>query len=278
MSSTAPYPQELNPWISNVSEHTSPLAETKQLYRPIHPSKRMRQNPNKQFEGSEDYDYVVDRKTGWKWYKEQQGNLPHASSSSSSSWQNSSWQNWKPWWWHSSKRSTDNSMGCVHRIHTRSVHHEQYSLLTSTNMKCVLVAQELSGSGLQRHHCAHEKSVLSGQPCHLRAGLYLTFSLPVYHDTKHHLDSTTFPKTTLYTVLLFQNLFSRQAALMNRSHSESGGNPRNTSPAGCEPKELATIFGSSLEDIYQLYDVQREFGEQDQQAPIIEEVKESGAF
>ena len=39
-------------------------------------------------------------------------------------------------------------------------------------------------------------------------------------------------------------------------------------------KELATISGSSLEDIYQLYDVQREFGEQDQQAPIIEEGKE----
>ena len=59
------------------------LAAAKQLYKPIHPSKQMRQNPNQQFEGSEDYDYVVDRKTGWKWYKEQQGNLPHTSSSSS---------------------------------------------------------------------------------------------------------------------------------------------------------------------------------------------------
>ena len=29
----------------------------------------MRQNPIQQFEGSEDYDYVVDRKTGWKWHK-----------------------------------------------------------------------------------------------------------------------------------------------------------------------------------------------------------------
>ena len=78
------------------------MAETKQLYTPIHPSKQRRQNPNQQFEGSEDYDYVVDRKTGRKWYKEQQGHLPHTSSSSSSSWQNSSWQNWNSWWWHSS--------------------------------------------------------------------------------------------------------------------------------------------------------------------------------
>ena len=41
---------------------------------------------------------------------------------------------------------------------------------------------------------------------------------------------------------------------------ESGRNPRNTSSTGYEPKELATICGSSLEDIYQLYE--REFGEQ----------------
>ena len=54
------------------------MAETKQFYKPIHPSK-----------------HVVDRKTGWKWCKEQQGNPPHTLSSSSSSWQNSSWQNWK---------------------------------------------------------------------------------------------------------------------------------------------------------------------------------------
>ena len=68
------------------------MAETKQLYKPINPSKQMRQNPNQQFERSEDYDYVADRRTGWKWQKEQQGHLPHTSSSSSSSWQNSSWQ------------------------------------------------------------------------------------------------------------------------------------------------------------------------------------------
>ena len=47
----------------------------------------------------------------------------------------------------------------VHRIHTRGVHHEHYSLFTSTNMHCVLVAQEL-----QRHLCADGKSLSSGQP------------------------------------------------------------------------------------------------------------------
>ena len=48
------------------------MAETKQFNKPLHQSKRMRQNPDQQFEGSEDYDHVVDRRTGLRWYKEQQ--------------------------------------------------------------------------------------------------------------------------------------------------------------------------------------------------------------
>ena len=86
---------------------------------------------------------------------------------------------------------------------------------------------------LQRHLYAHENSLSSGQPCHLLPGLYLTFSLPVYHNTKHNLDSTTFSKTTLYTEHFFQNLYGRQAAPMNRSRTSItrvAKTPRNTSP------------------------------------------------
>ena len=36
--------------------------------------------------------------------------------------------------------------------------------------------------------------------------------------------------------------------------------------------------GSSLEDIYHLYDVQREFGEQGQQAPVTGETEGFGKF
>ena len=118
---------------------------------------------------SEDYDYVVDRKTGWNWCKEQHGNLPHTSSSSSSSWQNSSWQNWNSWWWHSSlpdegqwvtfffqhafsgwwKVVPTTWREVYTEYYTRSVQNEQHSLLTSTNMKCVLVA-----SSLTAQHCS----------------------------------------------------------------------------------------------------------------------------
>ena len=61
---------------------------------------------------------------------------------------------------------------------------------------------------------------------------------------------------------------------------ESAGNLRPNTPTGHEHNELTTeeiaaiptISGKSLEDIYQLYDAQREFGEQDQQAPVVEEM------
>ena len=98
----------------------------------------------------------------------------------------------------------------------------------------------------------------SGPPCRLLASLFHIFSLPVHHNTKHNLDSTNFSKTTLYTEHLFQNLVSRKAALTNRSRTSI------TKVAETRAKplpQLATISGSSLEDIYQFYDVQREFGE-----------------
>ena len=69
----------------NVSDYNDEsMAETKQFYKPIHPIKQRRQNQTQHFEGSEEYDNVVDPKTGWKCYKEQQWNLPHTPSSSSS--------------------------------------------------------------------------------------------------------------------------------------------------------------------------------------------------
>ena len=106
------------------------------------------------------------------------------------------------------------------RVVASSTLHTEYtpSCITNTTVfsqarTCVLVAHEL-----QRHLCAHEKSLSSGQPCHFLAGFCLTFSLSVHHNTKHHLDSTTFSTTTLYTEHL-QNLYSRQAAQMNRSRT-----------------------------------------------------------
>ena len=64
-----------------------------------------------------------------------------------------------------------------------------------------------------------------------------------------------------------------------RENLQSGGSPRTTTPTGFEPKELATVSRiSGVIDPYQLYDAQKEFGEQDHRVPITEEVKEFGGI
>ena len=140
----------------------------------------------------------------------------------------------------------------------------------------MLVAQ---GSGLQRQHCAHENTSViwsaMSSPCWSLP--HLLTSSPAQHEAplgQHDL----LQDDTVHRAPLPEPVQSISSAKEPLSHVnfESGGNPRNTSPTGCEPKELATISASSLEDIYQLHDAQREFGEQDQQAPVIEKVKEFG--
>ena len=83
------------------------LAEMQQSLRPVHPQHQQRQRQNQQFEGGENFDYYVDRKTGWRYVREPRGNPPAASSSSTSQWPTSqrqtSWSSWQPtssenWW------------------------------------------------------------------------------------------------------------------------------------------------------------------------------------
>ena len=111
------------------------------------------------------------------------------------------------------ERSTENSTVGVNTEYTPVACIMNNTVFSQAQITYVLVVQELNGSGLQRHHSAHENSQSSGQPFHLFAYLFHTFSLPVHHNTKHNQDSTTFSKTTLYTDHLFQNLYSRQAAV-----------------------------------------------------------------
>ena len=63
-----------------------------------------------------------------------------------------------------------------------------------------------------------------------------------------------------------------------RENMQSGGNPRTTTPTGCEPKELATVsrIEDYLGDPFYFFDAQKEFGAEVHRAPIIQEVKESG--
>ena len=128
------------------------------------------------------------------------------------------------------------------------------------------------------HPVSHVISLLS-LPHHLSSNPQHE-APPGQHDllqddtvNREHLPKTTWSKSNAKEPLSHVNY-------------ESGGNLRTNTPSGYDTKELATkelaikelatSSGSSLGDIYQLYDVQRQFGEQDQQAPNIEEVKEFG--
>ena len=69
---------------------------------PIHPIQRTRRRRNQQFEGLEEYNYKVDRWTGWRSYpSKSQGNLRHPTSSSTQRKQhddrksNKSWNSWR---------------------------------------------------------------------------------------------------------------------------------------------------------------------------------------
>ena len=46
------------------------LAGTQQSLRPIRPEHQQRQRQDQQFEGGENFDFYVDRKTGWRYYRE----------------------------------------------------------------------------------------------------------------------------------------------------------------------------------------------------------------
>ena len=61
------------------------LTETEQSLVPIRPQHQQRQRQNQQFERGENFDYCVDRETGWWYRREPRGNPPAAFSSSCSS-------------------------------------------------------------------------------------------------------------------------------------------------------------------------------------------------
>ena len=85
--------------------HDEYLAKTQENYRPIHRNQQVRQRKEQQFESGEDFDYVVDPKTGWRFFQESRGNL-QTDSSSSSHWNRTHWKTGN-WVSQSSSRSDD---------------------------------------------------------------------------------------------------------------------------------------------------------------------------
>ena len=109
------------------------------------------------------------------------------------------------------------------------------------------VAQELNGLGLQRHHWAHENSSViwsaMSSPCWSLPHL-LTSSPPQYEAQPGQHD--LLQDDTVHRAPLPEPIQLKSSANEPLSHVnyESGRKPRKTSPAGYEPKELATSKGT----------------------------------
>ena len=166
------------------------LAEMQRSLRPIRPEHQQRQRQNQQFEGGENFDCTVDRKTGWRFHRGPRGNPPAASSSSSSTMQwptsqrQTSWSSWQPassekWWWFrfpgkNSRKSTGGVDGTSTKLHTqrstvcsqaRSAHHALSSRPTWLQ-NCIVIFVRL-------------KRVLSSGLFHVSS---LVASLAFYHE------------------------------------------------------------------------------------------------
>ena len=146
------------------------------------------------------------------------------------------------------ERRTNNSTRSVHRTHTRSVHHEHYSLVTSTDHMCACGSKPAR----LKSHCiifaCLKESVIwpaMSSPCwslpHLVSSSPPQYEAPTWTGQHDVLQDDTVLRAPLPEPI-------QPTEPLSHVNYESGGNPRNTSPTGYEPKELATISESSLED------------------------------
>ena len=84
--------------------HDEYIARTQQEYRTSPRSQQVRRRKEQAFEGLEEYDYAVDPRTGWRFFKPAQGNLSLSSpSSSSTTWDRNNLTTRSRNSWHSSR-------------------------------------------------------------------------------------------------------------------------------------------------------------------------------
>ena len=207
------------------------LAETRQSF-PKSPQHQQLQRQNQQFEGRENFDYYVDHKTGWRYYREPRGNPPAASSSSTSQWPTSQWQtswsSWLPtssencWWLRFPGKNSRSDGACGQDTHSQNTS-AQHSLFTSAERT---PRAWLKSHGLQCHLCAPEKSrVIWCRTCltrcyrslgahHLPHSLFL---LPRHKNTQHNRCNTVTSKNTQFIMRISKLSQSTSSAIKNRS-------------------------------------------------------------
>ena len=199
------------------------------------------------------------------------------------------------------ERSTDNSTGGVHRTHSHSVHDVQTVcspartnvnacfLLKSRWLSCIILVrleESIFRSAMSHPSWSFPHLVTSSPPQH--AAVSGPRDL-LQDNTVHRQTLSQEPLQPPPEQLPHEPLPANAIRLENNAKEslsdpeyESAGNLRINTTTCYEFKvftteEIATIrMMSPEEDIYQVYDAQREFGEQYQQAPVMEETRGFG--
>ena len=209
------------------------LAETQQSLKPIRPEHQQRQRHDQHFEGGENFDYYVDRKNGWRYYREPRRNPPAASSSSTSQWQTSQWQtswsSWQPtssekwWWFRFPGRNSRKSTVSVDKTPTHNTHLCSTVCSQARNAQTTRLAQG-PAQELQCHLCALEKSLVIWCVSGLIHGCCLTcLSLRALHlphslfllrhkNTQHNRYKKSISENTQYITHTSPSSLSRQVA------------------------------------------------------------------
>ena len=214
--------------------HDAHLAETEQTLIRIHPQHQQRQRQNQQFEGGENFDYHVDRKTGWRYYREPRGNPLAASSSSTSQWQDSQWQSsWSSWQpiiiremvvisvsWkefqkidgecrqYTHKHCTYNAVQSLHKLgmHRTRLAQELHNIFVRLKRICHLVRSCLT-------HCC-SLTCRSPRAHHLPHSLFVP---PLHQNMQHNRDNTIYSKNNRYIINLSKISQSTSGAIKNHS-------------------------------------------------------------
>ena len=208
-------PNETEIWCLK-NKQDAHLTETHQSLRPIRPEHQQRQCQDLQFEGGENFDYDVDRKTGWRYYREPRRNPPEVSSSSTSQWK-TSWSSWQPtsfekWWWfrfpgrYSRKLTEGVDWTPTHNTHLCSAVSSQ-----ARNAHTTRLAQEL-----HYHLCAPEKSLVIWCVSCLTHGCSLT-RLPPWALPHLHLSILPHTENTQYITHISKLPQSTSCAIKNHS-------------------------------------------------------------
>ena len=185
------------------------LAETQQSLRPIRPEHQQRQRLDQQLEGGKNFDYYVDRETGWRYYREPRGNRPAASSSWTSQWQTTQWQtswsSWqstssdKWWWFRFPGRNSKKSTGSVDRTPTHKTRLWSTVCSQARTEQPMRLAQEL-----HCHLCAPKQFLSSGVThvssmvvlsCAFLHEHFLFFTYLSYHTPRTLSTSRTSPSS-----------------------------------------------------------------------------------